>query len=62
MRFRLNQFLAFQNPPDGLSLIDGEAGKIGDCPLYDFLTLANGFTQENGGGRFPVGHDVDIRG
>ncbi len=40
----------------------GEAGKIGDGPLDNFLTLANGFTQENGGGRFPVGHDVDIHG
>lgn len=39
MRFRLNQLLAFQNPPD--SLIDGEAGKIGDGPLDNFLTLAN---------------------
>ena len=62
MRLRLNQFLAFQNPSDGLSLLDGEIGKVGNCLLHDLLALANGFTQEDGGGRFSIGHDVNVHG
>jgi hypothetical protein len=62
VRFRLNQFLAFQNAPNGLSLLNGKTGKVGNRPLHNFLALAKGFTQENSGGRFAIGHNVYVHG
>jgi hypothetical protein len=60
--FRVNQFLAFENPPDGFSLCDRDAGEIGDGALDGLFALTSRFTQEDGWWGFAVRDDIDLHG
>ncbi len=60
--FRFDQFLTFENPSNGFSLCDREAGEIGESALDDLLALAGGFAQEDGWRGFAIRDDIDVHG
>ena len=61
-RLRRDQPLAPEHAAQGLDLLGGPVGEVGEGALVDLLPLASGDTEQNRGWRGAVGDDVDVHG
>jgi hypothetical protein len=52
--------IAAQSPAESLDTSGGPVGEIGEGAIFDFAVLAEGFAEEDGGGRGTVGYGGDV--